>query len=74
MSVLILRRESSSSSAITPSYGLISQNVAHASDLNGCAYVMRTWLRFATERKKKTKPEFPLESPSYKPGDRLSLS
>ena len=60
-----------SSSAITPFCVLISQNVAHASDSNDYACVMRTWPWFATERKK-NKPEFQLgrlpwkESPSNK--------
>ena len=53
VSVLILSCERFSSSAITPSCMLLSQNVTHASDSKGCACVMRTWLRFATERKKK---------------------
>ena len=60
VSVLILHRDSFSSSAITPCHVLITQNVAHASESKGCACMMRTWLRFATERKKKTKPEFQL--------------
>ena len=60
LSLLILRRESFPSSAITPSCVLIGQNFAHASGSKGCECVMRTWLRFATERKKKTKPEFQL--------------
>ena len=55
------RRESFSSSAITPSCVLISQHVPHESDSKGHPCVMRTWLRFATVRKKKqTKPEFQL--------------
>ena len=71
MSVLILHRESFLSSAITPWRVLIPQNVAHASESKGCACVMRTWPRFATERKKKNQAgistrAFPLESPSNK--------
>ena len=60
LSLLILRREGFPSSAITPSCVLIGQKFAHASGSKGCECVMRTWLRFATERKKKTKPEFQL--------------
>ena len=75
VSMLILRRESFSSSANTPSCVLISQNVAHASDSKSYVCVMRTWLRFATERKKKNEAgistrAFPLESPSNKKSQR----
>ena len=59
-----------SSSAITPFCVLISQNVAHASDSNDYACVMRTWLWFATEQKKNQAGistwASPLESPSNK--------
>ena len=58
------------SSAITPFCVLISQNVAHASDSNDYVCVMRTWLWFATERKKNQAGistwASPLESPSNK--------
>ena len=49
-----------SSSAITPFCVLTSQDVAHASDSNDYACVMRTWLWFATERKKKSSRNFNL--------------
>ena len=41
------------SSAITLCHVLITQNAAHALESKSCACVVRTWLRFATERKKK---------------------
>ena len=70
LSVLILHCESFSLSTITPCHVLISQNVAHASELKGCACLMRTWLRFATKLKKFEAGistwVFPLESPSIK--------
>ena len=53
VSLLILHRESFSSSDITLCHVLTTQNIAHALESKGCACVMRTWLRFATERKKK---------------------
>ena len=68
VSVPILLRESFSSSAITLYHVLISQNVTHASGSKGCACVMRTWLRFATQRKKSVSGistlAFPLECPN----------
>ena len=69
--LLILHRESFSSSAIIPWCVLIPHNVPRASESKGCACVMRTWPRFATERKKKNQDgistrAFPLESPSNK--------
>ena len=72
MSVLMLHRESFSSSAIAPCHVPISQSVAHASESKGCACVTRTWLQFATERKKNeaviSTRAIPLESPcNYSP-------
>ena len=64
VSVLILHRESFSSSAITLCHVLTSRNVAHASESKGCARVMRTWLWFATKRRKISTWAFPSESSS----------
>lgn len=49
VSMLILNHRNFSSSTITPSHMLISQNVLHASESKHHARVLRTWLQFVTE-------------------------
>ena len=62
VSVLILHPESFLSYAIAPRHVLITQNIVHEAESKDCACVMRTQLRFATERRRnhETKPEFQL--------------
>lgn len=69
VSVLILRGKDFSSSALIPCHVLISQNVAHVLESKRRAWVLRTWLQFAAERKRKKSEAgistlaFSLESP-----------
>ena len=61
VSVLILHGKDFSSSALISCHVLISQNVAHVLESKRRAWVLRTWLQFAAERKRKeAKPEFQL--------------